>query len=237
MKKLNKETLDLMRSTADICNKLNFEAFVIDSESCRAAKSSAILCTPHKDGTIDSDLNIAISRIPLFLTRLRLAESSSGKELEVYAHDADQKGYVKKLVFKGKRTSIDFSCANPNNIRTYKTLKDPLFYDLKIDEALAGFLSGIKGASAGIKTFSISVDSEKSRLFSVDGNGDIVSYSIDGLVTKLPDSDKDDFSFSYDLDGVLPILTNCIGGSVQISRRGMWRMTSDRNIIYIIPGA
>ncbi len=232
MNSIKLEELSMIRETAEVCNKLGFEEFVIDQESKRAVNKAAIMCTPHGGGF---EMNLGISRVQLFLNRLKAVESINPKTFEVFYENAD-KGYVKKITLKNKRTSIDFSCADPNNIKTYRTAKDPMFFQITVTEELYRLLSSMRSIMAGEKTFHLTLDKGKAKAFSIDNTGDSATTDITEFVTKLPDCDKDAFAFSYSLDMILPLLGENVGKNIQISKRGFWKMDGGGNTFYIVPG-
>jgi hypothetical protein len=232
MNTLLPEYLNIIKETAEICNRLGFEEFVIDKESRRAVNKSAIMCTPNIS---DFNLNLGITRIQLFLNRMKTIESINPKTFEIMYENSDR-GYVKKIIFKNKKTSIDFSCADPNNIKTYRTAKDPMYFEITVTEELHALLSSIRAIMAGEKNFHLTLEKGKAKVFSIDSTGDSASTDISDFIEKLPNCDKDSFAFSYSLDIILPLLTQNIGKKIQISKRGFWKMDGGGNTFYIVPG-
>jgi hypothetical protein len=234
MIKIENKHLQQIKQVAEVCNKVGFESFIIDKESARAASSSIIMCTPFAEG--DFQYNLAISRIPLFLSRLSLIKDIAGDEYESFIETFDNRDYVKKIVLKAKKTSIDFTCAKPEDVKAYKTAKDILFYELNITDETFKVMSAMKSTMAGEKIVNITWDGSVVKLFCIDNSSDGLQHDLTSRFSKLPECDKNSFAFSYDLNTILPILQENVGKSIYISKRGLLKMHAANNIFFIVPG-
>lgn len=144
-------------------------------------------------------------------------------------------GKVYKLVFKTKKTKIEFRCTKPDRIKTKKTLNDPIYFRFILpEETVKMMTSGTTAMGCPTVTFFMN-DEGHLYLKLLDNEGDGLEHLITKRVDIEPECDVDTFNFTYSLPKLAPLLRTSAETKVSVTRRGALNLDSEGFSIYLVP--
>lgn len=230
--KISRKTIDtiynaLKGALAIKCEELLFDDFGI---SGRAIETNILIIQPMPDAFEFTALGIG--RISDLFARLKLIIDD---ETLTGSFEEHREGKVSKLVFKTKKTKVEFRCKDPQLIKTRKVFNDTkvLSFNLNAD-AIRFMTSGTAAMKNKSVTFKL-VDGEMFiRL--IDSEGDVLDHLVTGDVKVEPDFDGDEITFSYEMPKLAPLLNaHRENTTVNISKRGIMNLSSEGFNIYLVP--
>jgi hypothetical protein len=183
--------------------------------------------------TLEFD-SIGIGRVGVLKTRLNLMDSD-GQISFITKPRGDSETVVSKLILKGKKTTVEYSCTDPAHIKAPKNINDEFVFEFDISQDTIKIMSKIISA---ISVDHISFSSEKDgsvRFKATDSEGDLFNHMISETYTT---TESDNFFFSYKIKLLLPLLKNAFANvkslHVSISKRGYLQFKINDLNIYIL---
>lgn len=209
------------------CEELLFDDFGI---SGRAVATNILIIQPMDD--IFEFTALGIGRIQDLYNRLKLIIDD---ETLTATYEEFREGKVGKLIFKTKKTRIEYKCKDPDLIKTRKNFKDPMVLSFGLNGDAIRFMTS---GSVAMKNKSVSfrLVEEKMYIRLIDGDaGDILDHLITGDL-ELSDDCPDNLTFSYEMPKLAPLLNSHRETTmVNISKRGVMNLTSEGFNIYLVP--
>lgn len=230
--KLSKKTIQtiynaLKGALAIKCEELLFDDFGI---SGRAIETNILIIQPMEDAF--EFVALGIGRIPDLLARMKLIIDD---ETLTGTYEEFREGKVGKLVFKTKKTKVEFRCKDPQLIKTRKVFNDAntMTFSLNAD-AIRFMTSGSAAMRNKSVTFKLVDDQMYLRL--IDSEGDILDHLVTSDVEIEEDYKGEDISFSYEMPKLAPLLNaHRENTKVNISKRGIMNLSSEGFNIYLVP--
>lgn len=231
--KVSRRTIDAIFNSLKValatkCDELLFDDFGI---SGRAIETNIVIIQPL-DGNEEFEFEaMGIGRIPELYARMKLIIDEpdlSGEYVEF------REGKVGKLVLKTKKTKIEFRCKDPAMIKTNKKLKDPIHYSFNLNADAIRFMTS---GTAAMKNKSVTFKLQDGKVFIrlIDAEGDILDHEVTSKVTIDTDADGEEFSHSYDMPKLAPLLNaHKENTTVNITRRGIMNLSSEGFNIYLV---
>jgi hypothetical protein len=200
--KLSPDLVAYIKKVLKTAQVLKFEDIVIGRDMVRG-------CNPVRTAVIvDLDVpelpfeGIGIGGVGRLLTRMGLMENYTA-EVELVNN------FVMNLELKVKGMSVKYRCANPNAIKSPKSLKDVDGWTMELSPEVIAQLT--KGAAAmGCEIITFKVVEDECSLTMVDSNRDSYTQEFQGYIESLfGHEDTSSFTFHYDLPTLLNVLKFC----------------------------
>lgn len=186
----------------------------------------------HTDGVPDFQFGaLGINRLAEFTARLNMARSTVGFTIDATVDTVNESTFVRAVQMKAKGLKVDYRCANPLTIQSPKKLNDPFVYQFDLPPAISSFLS--QGQSA-YKTDSAMLVCANNQIKMVlaDINGDKMEYVVtdDCIIDDSGDGQPiaEEFSFSYPIKTLLPLIKASPDATVYINTRGILRINVNK---------
>jgi hypothetical protein len=230
--KISKKTIDIIFSAAKNaipikCEELLFDDFGV---SGRAHETNIMVIRPMPD--VFEFTALGIGRVSDLYSRMKLVidEPDLTGQFEEF-----RDGEVGKLIFKTKRTKIEFRCKSPRMIKTRKVFKDEMIMTFDLNaEAIRFMTVGTTAMKNKSVVFRFSAGKMYIRL--IDSEGDVLDHLITTDVDAVEDIADDEVTFSYALPRLAPLLNaHRENTTVNISKRGVMNLSSDDFNIYLVP--
>lgn len=230
--KLSSDIISKISTITSTAQLVGINSVVIDNELIRGVDDQKQVLVFHSE-----DLNlpfgtIALNQLPVFASRLEIAQSAENFEVDAEV-DGD---FAKSLVMKGKKIKVDFRCANPAVIKVPKQIQDTMRWS--VDVAAADVATLAKAASAmGSDVITIAADGETAKFEMTDLNRDTFTLDISGSVT-LEKGVKGELKFSNKYPAkILLILLKKTGGNCvfKIGQGGMLNIVVNGINLFILP--
>ena len=229
--KISRDTITSMYEALKVamavkCDELLFDDFGITG---RSTVTNILIIQPRKDPFEFEALGVG--RVPELHARLRLIiddDSLSG------TFDEGRDGKVNKIIFKTKKTKVEFRCKDPNHIKTKKQFNDKTVITFSLNADAIKFMTM---AASAMKVESISFKVIDGSVFIrvIDGEGDV----LDHLVTDAPtitDESAYGLTCSYSIPKLAPVLNAHKESTVvNISSRKLLNLTSEGFNLFIVP--
>lgn len=239
MNELSLHTQMLITKCINICSITGIGKFIIDKNCIRGMvddmDSGIFMLEKFEEplNYLEFD-SIGIGRVDVLKTRLNLLENG-GKLFFTTKTKNDNTVVVSKLILKGNKTVIEYSCTDPTHIKAPKNINDEFVYSFDVSQDTIKIMSKIISA---ISVDHISFSSEKDgsvRFKATDSEGDLFNHLISESYSS---KEGDNFFFSYKIKLLLPLFKNAFINNkslhVDISKRGYLQFKiSDLNI-YIL---
>lgn len=230
--KMSRKTIDtifnaLKSAIATKCEELLFDDFGI---SGRAIETNILIIQPMEDAFEFTALGIG--RIQDLYSRLKLViddETLTGQFEEF------REGRVGKLVFKTKKTKVEFRCKDPTLIKTRKNFNDAVILTFSLNADAIRFMTS---GTAAMKNKSVTFRMIDSQMYIrlIDSEGDTLDHLVTGDVKVESDYEDEEVSFSYEMPKLAPILNaHRENTTVNISKRGIMNLFSEGFNIYLVP--
>lgn len=222
--KFKKQTTDYIKQVIHIAHLLGIEGLIIDSESARGSSQESALGILSKfpANTVHEFDTIAISRVATLRSRMQLL----GEDFDIipeYKTLSDGKTLLYRIKLKKGKTSIEFKCANPAQIKTKKNINDAKCFTFRIESETIKILNRISSAmSTETVTFS-SNDGNTVNINISDGEGDIFNHLVsDTVQIHLPETKKT-FTTSLKLKTLITLFKEEKNGGIDldVTQRGL----------------
>lgn len=236
--KMRKDTQQLIKNAVDIASVLGVESVVMDSFSLRGENKELgiAIMMPTDDITLQFDA-IGIGRVLLLKNRLQMLDDAT-IEFE-FMGDGQEEKNISRLTLSVGRTSVGFKCHDPRMIKAPKSITDPVFYEMNLEDAdVETIIKGI--ANMATDTINFSTDEETIVVKISDVNGDVFSHELNSTV-EIKDDTAGSLSKSYKSKTLRTIFTNYIRKDdnsilpISITRRGIMRISVLGMGIYVFP--
>lgn len=221
---LTKETIEFMSRAMRVAKLLKIEDLILDHECVRGNVVSEGSMIIHRDNLPKFQFQkMGIGRIKTLSDRLALL----GDDVQVDTVEKEKSPedtLVFKLLLKKGRTQVEFRCADPAMIEAPpKRLKDPAFFNFKMDEETVKLLTKALGAVKG-EVMAFEGNKEDGVVAHLsDVEGDMLAHIVTKTLIYTPECDKEKFHFSYKNKILIPLLREAIVDEqidINITRRG-----------------
>jgi hypothetical protein len=230
--KLSRKTIDtifnaLKGAMAIKCEELLFDDFGI---SGRAIETNILIIQPMPDAFEFEALGIG--RIPDLFARLKLVIDD---ETLTGSFEEFREGKVGKLIFKTKKTKVEFRCKDPQLIKTRKVFNDAVIMTFNLNaDAIRFMTTGSSAMKNKSVTFKMSDGNMHLRL--IDSEGDVLDHLVTDSVDVEPEYEDEEVAFSYEMPKMAPLLNaHRENTKVNISKRGIMNLSSEGFNIYLVP--
>lgn len=230
--KLSRETIDtifnaLKGAMAIKCEELLFDDFGI---SGRAIETNILIIQPMPD--VFEFTALGIGRIPDLYARLKLVIEDDNL---TGTFEEFREGKVGKLIFKTKKTKVEFRCKDPQLIKTRKVFNDPIIMTFNLNADAIRFMTTGSSAMKN-KSVTFKMSDGKVNLRLIDSEGDVLDHLVTEDVDVEPEFEDEEVSFSYDMPKMAPLLNaHRENTKVNISKRGVMNLSSEGFNIYLVP--
>lgn len=229
--KISRKTINTIFEALKAAMAIKCDDILFDHEGVfgRAIETNILIMQPMDDAFEFTALGIG--RISDLHSRLKLVIDD---ETLTGAYEEVREGRVSKLVFKTKKTKMEFKCKDPTMVKVRKQLKDPMVMSFNLNADAIRFMTSGTTAMRN-KSVSFRLEDGKMYIRLIDSEGDILDHLVTTDVTLVADADEEQ-SFSYDMPKLAPLLNaHRENTKVNISQRGIMNLSSDGFSIYLIP--
>lgn len=200
--KLSPDLIAYIKRVLKTAQILKFDDVVISRDmvrGCNPVRTAVVVDTDVPELPFDG---IGISGVPKLLTRMGLMENYTA-EVELVNN------FVMNLELKTKGMSVKYRCANPNAIKSPKTLRDVDGWSMEFSPDMIAQLA--KGAAAmGCDVVTIKCVDDDCSIVLTDSNRDTYTQEFQGYVESLfGHEDTSNFTFHYDLPTMINVLKHC----------------------------
>lgn len=230
--KLSRKTIDtifnaLKGAMAIKCEELLFDDFGI---SGRAIETNILIIQPMEDEFEFTALGIG--RIADLYSRLKLVMDD---DTLTGSFEEFREGKVGKLIFKTKKTKVEFRCKDPQLIKTRKVFNDAIIMSFNLNADAIRFMTTGSSAMKN-KSVTFKLIDDKMYLRLIDSEGDVLDHMITDSVDVEPEVEGEEISFSYEMPKMAPLLNaHRENTTVNISKRGIMNLSSEGFNIYLVP--
>lgn len=229
--KISRKTIERIFESLRAAMTIKCDDVLFDQDGifARAIETNILMIQP-----LDNEFEftaLGIGRISDLYSRLKLVIDD---ETLTGTFEEFREGRVGKLVFKTKKTKVEFKCKDPTLVKVRKTLKDPIVLSFNLNADAIRFMTA---GTAAMKNTSVTFHLDDGKMFMrlLDSEGDVLDHVITNDVTLAEDADETQ-SFSYDIPKLAPLLNaHKENTKVNISQRGIMNLSSDGFSIYLIP--
>ena len=188
--KLSRKTIDtifnaLKGAMAIKCEELLFDDFGI---SGRAIETNILIIQPMPDAFEFEALDIG--RIPDLFSRLKLVIDD---DTLTGSFEEFREGEVGKLIFKTKKTKVEFRCKAPKLIKTRKVFNDAIIMTFNLNADAIRFMTTGSSAMKN-KSVTFKLTDEKIYLRLIDSEGDVLDHLVTDTVDIEPDFEDEEVS-------------------------------------------
>lgn len=239
-KQLSKGTLTLLNDAIDTATVLGIDRMVIDSHSLRgeSQENGTMMLLPFPADTELEFGAMGISRISVLKSRLRVLANEGTITPEFKTRDSGDK-FVFRLSLKKGRTSIDFKCADPSQIRAPKNITDPDYFAFTITAEDIKLMLSARSAMQSDLVNILSKDGTTVEFSVSASEGDALTHAFESaLDTK---TDTTTFATLYKTKFLFPVLKEVSDAAdeapveVIITRRGIMKIEVNGITAYVFP--
>lgn len=200
--KLDPKLVEYIKRVLKTAQILKFEDIVIGRDmvrGCNPVRTAVVVDTNVPELPFDG---IGIGGVAKLLTRMGLMEASVA-EVELVNN------FVMNLELKTKGMSVKYRCANPNAIKSPKSLRDVDGWSMELTPEMVAQLN--KGAAAmGCDTATFKCEDDECSLVLVDSDRNSYTQEFQGYIESLfGHEDTSNFLFHYDLPTLLNVIKYC----------------------------
>jgi len=226
MKKLSKETIDIIRRLSDVSKVFNIGVFVIDKSGIRAkAEEAYIFLFQNTQFDFWGFHSLCINKVSEFNNRLSFMDKVSGsKGFDIELSQTKELDSGDKIALKlqliTKDTAIEIGCSNAAKYNFPKGIND---------EDLVTFTISNNSIET-INRFSRIVQN-KNKLLNIMGIEGIITASTEDttgdtathILSSNPNyvDSVEDFKFTYNINNLLPMLRGRMSIDITLSKRGV----------------
>lgn len=234
MKKLNKNSIDLIRRAIDIATTNDITNIKFkDGKIAGYSAENGIFILQDTGEQFDFP-PLALSRLDTLKKRLSLVDNLSDYEV-IYDDDSEK---IIKLTFKNKRTKVEFRCADPESVKSPSKVNDPVWYSFDMDDETLIVLNKITTAMDTKTVSLIGKKTEDNLLLKVqDENGDILEHKTDSKLSWYDEGLVDEFNFVFSSKRIARLIKDAVSANfktVKITKRGFLITHSKGLTVYTI---
>lgn len=238
--KVDSNILSYIQNVVQTADLVKIDSIIIEPNKVRAVDEDKTVVILQDKNVPDMPFgSIGLNRTDVFTSRLELAKSASGFEVEALIDEMENKDtkqkerFARSLIFKGKGVKVDYRCANPSLIKAPKVLNDHLKFKTNMTPETVLMIQ--KGYSA-MKSDELTLSNSKDGVIleMSDINGDSFTYKISNKIETL-EGESSDFSYKYPIKTLLPLFKTIPENDFYISSRGMLKVEINKLNIYVIP--
>jgi hypothetical protein len=237
--KLTKEIVSQIRNITQTAQLVGIDSVIIEKEMVRAIDDEKTVLIFHED-TLNLPFDaIALNRLGNFTSRLDIAQSDEG--LEIDAETDEDATSAKVLNMKGKKLKISYRCANPSVIKAPRQIQDVMRHKVSLSAEIVATLA--KAAAAmGSDTITVVSDADGDRfemsdvnkdIFALDFTGSIRAYEVDAKRQKEAAAGK--FSHKYPTKILLSLFKKVPDGEFLIGASGLLNIKINDINLYVLP--
>lgn len=236
MNKLTKQEIDLIKKTIDIAeaNDIVDVRFAAGKIGGYSAENGVFILEDCQNSF--SFPTLALSRLGVLKKRLSLVDNLSEYDL---MYESNSKN-VTKLIFKGKRTKLEFRCTDPDSLGKMPVkISDPIYFSFEMDDDTITVLSRVSMAM-DTKTIALIGDkNERGLILRVeDENRDVLEHETESEVRWSDVCDVQQFNFVYSARKIARLIREAVQANfktVNITKRGFMITQSKGITVYTVP--
>lgn len=237
MNKIEKKDFDLIRRTVDIAEANDIENILFFNKKIKGRSIENGLFILQD---VEEDFpypKLALSRLSIFKKRLALLDSLANYEVFYEADDTK----VKQLIFKGKRTSIEFRCINPDTLEKLPhKVTDPIMYEFDMDAETLNILNRITTAmNVDLVTFCGNKNDVNLTIKVMDADtNEVLTHTLPSTLkwnAEESDTINDSFNFIYSSKRIARLIRDSLAANmnvVKITKRGLMITPSKGITVY-----
>lgn len=239
-KTFSKGVLTLLQDAIDTATMLKIERMVIDSHSLRgeSQENGTFMLLPFPADTELEFGAMGISRIDVLNARMKLVGADGTVTPDYKVRDSGDK-FVFRLQLKKGKTTIDFKCADPSQIRAPKGFNDAESFGFKFTAAdIALMLRGKAAMQADKVTFQ-SKDGQTVNYTISASEGDALVHQLDSELDIKTQTET--FAASYSTKILFPVLKEISDAAkeadveVVLTKRGILKIEVNGIPSYVFP--
>lgn len=229
--KLTNELIAKIQNITQTAQLVGIDSVIIEKDAVRAIDDEKTVLIFHGD-TNDIPFDaIALNRLSLFASRLELAKSGAGFEVEAITDDA--KEYAKSLVMKNKKSKIDYRCANPSVIKAPRQIQDTMKYQVTLTPEIVNTLA--KAATAmGSDCIEISATEDTAKFEMSDMNKDAFSLDITGNIKSIKNGTLS-FKQKYPIKVLIALFKKSPDSTFNIGENGLLNIIVNDINVFVLP--
>lgn len=247
--KVTTEELDYIQTVIKVANMIDVQAVIIEPDKVRAMNESQTIFMFQDKGVPKLCFgSIGLNRMDIFTPRLTLAKSfdnfvvdatTVGEDNEIgfdkFVAGGDNRPpmWARSLTMTGKGAKLEYRCASPQTIRAPKNRAGIAQYKFNLTAEALDMIQKGKAAMKS-KEFTFVGDDEGVTLEIADINGDTLQYKITDTISGDSGGSPIDFSYTYPIDSVLPVLKLNPTGAVQLTTKGSLIVTINELDVYFV---
>lgn len=222
-------TANIIRSETNKDSTATTSGISIEPNMVRAVNSNNSAFILQTTGIPDFSFgSVATTRTELFTSRLELLRNLPGFQIEAVIDN-----FVKSLkMTANKTTSIEFRCSSPSIVRSSRTFKDILKYEVQLNSDAVDLLKRSVNAMKATDV-TIKCDNSGASFIIEDDNNDRFEHLFSTTVNSI-DDDKPFFTFKYPLKLVLALFQHN-SESFKVSENGFLNTVINGLNIYVFP--
>lgn len=203
--KLSKSTIKLLNNVLATASMLGVERAVIDSHSIRGSTEDNETFMLLK---FDSDVELefgamGIGRIGALKKRLNVLKDSPDILVEYKSRDSGDK-FVFRLQMKKGRTTVDFKCTDPTQIKAPKNYHDAPAFSFSVTAEDIKLMLSSKSAIGAENVMFRSTDGETVEFLMSGDEGDAFTHILESPLDKKTDTEE--FCVTYKNKILFPVL-------------------------------
>lgn len=246
--KLTVEELDFIQGVIKTANSLDVAGVIIEPGKVRAMDEDQTIFLFQDKGIPPMQFgSIALNRLDAFSTRLEITRAQPNFEIEVVTtgtnatlgydkYDAQSSDaapmWVRAINMKADKINLDYRCANPMTVKAPKNRAGANVYSISITPELLVMLQKGKNAMKS-KEVKLIGNKKGATIEISDINSDTLSYHFNDTI-QCHNGDEPNFSYTYIIDDILPILKTNPTGTFSLTARGSLRYTVNGLDVYFM---
>lgn len=234
-------TLAYIQTVVQTAKLVGIESIIIEPGRVRAVDDNKSVIILQTDGVPPMSFGaIGLNRTDVFSSRLEIAKSAGKFEVEATTESVENKEtkqsetFARALRFKGKGVKIDYRCANPTLMKIPKALNDSMVFTFNMTPEAVLMLTKGHSAMACDEVMFTGTIKDGVSLEMRDINGDVMSYVISDTVNG-EDKQSTAFKHNYPVKILLSLFKVVPSSEINISTRGIMRITINDLNLYIMP--
>ncbi len=231
--KLSKTELCFIENAARTALLFKIDKLIIDEHGCRGIDECRTVYLNQDNAHVPalSFKSMCILRVPVFISRLNIAQSQEDVEAHITTSDS---GWVQSITFKSRGTKIEYRGSDPTTHTVYKSLNDEVATAITLTETGVDLM---KRGIVAMGATQIKIISNDVVSFEItDINNDVLSYEFPDNATSLSSNYNTKFAYKYPANLLLSLVKQDATGCVTVGGRiGTLSMKINDINVYIIP--
>lgn len=237
--KLSNKTIDAIKQALHIAHVTKTGEILMDDFGLSGiSEVNGILIVQPMDINFEFTA-LGIGRVAELRSRLNLVIDDPTLTAEFVEPELEPgTGNVYKLVFKTKKTKIEYRCAKASRIQTKKTLRDPVFFTFDLSQESARFMTSGHQTMSGDRVHFYSNEAGHAFLKFIDKEGDTLEHTVSTAINvtqEAEDAGEATFAHIYSVPKLAPLLRTSDSTAISITKRGAMKMEADGFTIYLLP--